>query len=389
MARETIRLNPDKIKLLIAGSGIPLKRLLEGMTTRTVHRIKKGDKTSMATAHKLATALGITIDDLIAPVNAEDIGHFLPEQWLYDEAPPNDNLNDKKHVPYLGDAGVCGYQVDQYPMAIVGPVYKILKWHEVFNSRKIVLRRENQAYILEIHYFDYSSDRKDRKLLYMFTTGFRFFPLKRNGDIFSKAPLSDYLDQYVWSALQQIALENAELVSIEGYDYPAHPDAYFPLVRFYQDSRCKQKSYFGARIFEQIQVDFKWSLGYFLNGVDAGRVSAQVTFSGIELRVEPVKPEVLTLGWRDEVIEMRVDLVWRTETGEMVRAPWRRAHREEFIETINLRKGCRFDLRGMPIPYMPKNGWDESVKPFEPDTTLSEDIIAAINGIDRSGSSCY
>jgi hypothetical protein len=385
MTREAIRLNPDKVKLHIAHAGIPIKQLLDGRT-KTVHRIKAGKNTTMATAHKLATDLGVTVDDLIAPVNDEDIGCFLPKQWLYDEAPPSNNFNDKKPVPYLGDAGVCGYQVDRSPTAFNGPIEQLLKWHEVRNSRKIVLRRENQAYIFEIHYFDYLSDRE---LVYMFTTGFRFFPLARNGDTFNKAPLSDYLDRHVWGTLRQTALENAELVSIEGHDYPAHPDAYFPVVRFYQDSMCNQRVYLGARMFEQLQVDFKRSLADYLNNVDAARVSAQATFSGIELRVKPVKPEVWTLGWREEVIEMRVDLVWRTATGELARAPWRRAHREKFIEAINSHEVHVGYSRGMPIPYVPKNGWDEPDKPFEPDTTLSEGIIAAIDGIARPGSSRF
>lgn len=386
MARESIRLDPDKVRLHIARSGIPIKQLLDGMTSKTVHRIKAGKNTSPGTAHKLASKLGVAVEELRSPVTNEDMEFFLPDQWLYDSAPPSNNFNDKKPVPYLGDAGVCGYQVDLSPTAVNSPIEQLLKWHEVRNSRKIVLRRENQAYILEIHYFDYSSDRE---LLYMFTTGFRFFPLARNGDTFSKAPLSDYLDRHVWGTLQQTALENAELVSIEGHDYPAHPDAYFPLVRFYQDSMCNPRVYLGARMFEQLQVDFKWSLVKYLDGVDAGRVSAKATFSGIELRVKPVKPEVWTLGWRDEVIEMRVDLVWRTATGELARAPWRRAHREKFIEAINSRKRPECYSRGMPIPYVPKNGWDEPDKPFDPDTNLSEDTVAAIDGIARPGPSRF
>lgn len=54
-------------------------------------------------------------------------------------------------------------------------------------------------------------------------------------------------------------------------------------------------AFLGARMFEQLPVDFECSLVDYLKGIDAARVSAQTTFSGIALRV---------------------DLMWRTPAGE-------------------------------------------------------------------------
>jgi hypothetical protein len=222
-------------------------------------------------------------------------------------------------------------------------------------------------------------------LRFMFTTACRFFPLVRNGDTFSKVPLSDLLDRHLWAELHSTALDNAELVAVEGHDYPAHPDAYFPLVRFYQDSCLNPVAFLGARMFEQLHVDFKWSLMDYLKNIDAARLSVTTTYSGIALRVKPLKPEVWFLGWREEILEIRVDLTWRTPTGEWARAPWREAHRKEFIKAITSREWHSCFSRGMPVPYEPKNGWEEPNKPFEPDPALSADIIATINGIARPG----
>ena len=73
MTRQVIQLNPDKVKLHIARSDIAIKKLLDGMNTKTVHRIKAGQNTTPAIAHKLATKLNVTVEDLISPVKADDI----------------------------------------------------------------------------------------------------------------------------------------------------------------------------------------------------------------------------------------------------------------------------------------------------------------------------
>ncbi|MEB0014963.1 hypothetical protein QN416_25520, partial [Glaciimonas sp. Cout2] len=83
MKRVAIRLDPDKVKLHIPRAGIPIKRLLDGMTTKTVHRIKGGKNTTLVTAEKLAAALNVKIEVLITPVNAADMLFFLPYRWVY------------------------------------------------------------------------------------------------------------------------------------------------------------------------------------------------------------------------------------------------------------------------------------------------------------------
>jgi hypothetical protein len=380
MPREAIQLNPDKVKLQIARSGIPIKQLLNGMTSKTVHRIKAGKNTTWATAHRLATELGIKVEDMMGSVTTEEMDGFLPEQWLYDEAPAPDGI--PHYVPFwiAIEGGGVRYLVNRSPIDFKSPIEQLLEWHAP-RCRKIVLRKDDQAFVFEIHYFEYSPDRK-QEVVYEASTACRFFPLARNGDTFAKIELTDMLHRYVWKRLKRLALENAEIVSIEGDNYPAHPYAYFPLVRFYQGSILKRVA-LGARIFEQLQADFKWSMTGYLDGIDAGRVRAKTTWSGIALTVEPVRPVIYKLGWREEVLEIEVDLVWRTPDGKLALAPWRQKHREEFVEAIAARKWNACYSRGMPTRYSPENDEeDPDPLPFAPDLSLSADTIAAINAMD-------
>lgn len=108
MQREPIRLDPDKVRLLITRSGIPLKQLLDGMSTKTVHRIKAEKNTSLATGHKPASDWSVTVEALMSPVK-EEMDSFLPVQWLCDESPSSCG---KKHVPFCGAIGGYGYLVD-------------------------------------------------------------------------------------------------------------------------------------------------------------------------------------------------------------------------------------------------------------------------------------
>lgn len=379
MRKDTIRLNSDKVKLYITRSGIPLKQLLEGMTTKTVHRIKAGKNTTPATAHKLATQLGVTVENLMNPVTPDDMPGLLPEQWLYDEAPASGDA--QRHLPFWRGTGGQKYLVDRSPVDIGNPIEVLLKWRD-WPSRKIVLRKENQSYVFEIHYFDYSPDHK-QSLCYQMTTACRFFPIARNGDTFSKTELDDRLERYVWKSLKQAALANAEIVAIEGHNYPEHPYSYFPLVRFYRWSMFKPAP-LGARFFEQLQADFRCALADYLTGIDARRVHAKTTLSGIAITVDPLPPAEYRLGWREEKLEIQVDLIWRTSDRKLALAPWRCSHREQFVQAMNSGNWLDLYSPGMPIRYFPENGEDDpETLPFEPDLSLSADDIAAINAIDR------
>ena len=387
MPRETIRLNPDKVKLHLARSGIPIKQLLDGMTAKTVYRIKAGENTSMATAEKLAIKLKTTVSDLSTPVNAENIGYFLPELWLYDAAPGPCHIKNHSFFGMAIEGGPPGYIVDGPPMCFKNPIEQLLKWRET-RARKIVLRKEDHAYIFEIHYFYYLSD-DEQTVKYFASTACRFFPLTRTGDIFSKTSLNGMMDEHVWGELQRTALANAELVSIEGHNYPDHPYVYFPLVRFYQGSSPKRMA-LGGRIFEKLHADFKWSMADYLEAIDPGRVSAKTTPLGIMISIAPIPPPIYTLGWRWNVLEIEVELVWRTPEGALALAPWRHAHREKFCEAITSRKWNACYSRGLPLCLFPKDGEDDpDTPPFEPDPGLSADTIAAINAITCPGLSYF
>jgi hypothetical protein len=379
MTREAIRLNADKVKLHIARSGIPIKRLLDGMNVKTVHRIKAGGNTTLATAYKLASKLGVAVEELKSPVTDEDMEFFLPDQWLYDEAQNSGGI--QSHIPFWSAIGGYKYMVGRSPADMFNPIEELLKLPD-HEGRKIVLRRENHSFIFEIHEFHYSSDR-ERKVEYYRATACRFFPLARDGDTFSKAALSDLLIQYAWKELKRKALTNAEIVSIEGDDYPAHPHAYLPLVRFYQGSILKSIP-LGARIFEHFQYDFKLSLIDYLESLPAERVSAKTTTFGISITVAPVRPAAYKLGWQEETLEIQAELVWRTSAGTLALAPWRQTHREQFLKGIASRDWRELYSRGMPLRLFPADGDDDPEIPaFSADPSLSAETIAAINAIAR------
>lgn len=379
MSRASIQLDPSKVKLKIAHSGLRSKQLLKGMSEKTVQRLKAGQNTTWATAHKLAVSLNTTVEDLMSSVAPGEMDAFLPDQWLYDEARSGTcAINHKPFWMAIG-RGAIGYLIGPPPIDLRNPIAQLREWHGS-RCRKIVLRQEDLAFIVEIHYFDYSPDTQQR-INYYASTACRFFPLARRGDCFTKVALSDLLHRYVWRRLKQEALANAEIVAIEGHDYPEHPHAYFPLVRFYQGTPLKRIA-LGARIFTQLHADFRWSLLTFLESMDGRRVRAKRTDAGIALTIDAIRPAAYKLGWEEEVLEIEVYLAWRTNDGCFELAPWRETHRDQFVEAINVRKWSDCSSRGMPLPYCPEDCEDEPFPPpFQPDFTLTEKTIAAINAM--------
>jgi hypothetical protein len=57
MPKDTIQLNPDKVRLRIAVAGGPIKAYAVGLSEKTIHRIMKGTRTSLTKAHRLAAIL--------------------------------------------------------------------------------------------------------------------------------------------------------------------------------------------------------------------------------------------------------------------------------------------------------------------------------------------
>lgn len=381
MTREAIRLDPDKVRFYIANKGIPIKQLLDGMTAKTVHRIKAGKNTSPATANKLATKLGVTVDDLSSPLKAEEMESFLPDLWLYDNVDEPSGIGDEQFVPCSGAFDGFDSLMDQSPTDMLSPISKLLDW--IQRPRKIVLRRSEQAFILEIHYFCYSPDHM-QTVEYNLATACRFFPLLRKGDNFKKAALNDWADRYIWNHLQETALANAEIVTIEGYDYPDNPSTYFPLVRFYHGIGINRMA-LGARIFVN-QIDLRASLLGYLENVPASRVSASSTASGIAMTVEPSYSSAAPdPNWWVNELKMKINLAWRMPDGKLAVAPWRQTSREKFIKGILSRDWREMHLEHMPRCIFSQNNADEDAEPplFEADPCLSAETFAAVDGRDH------
>jgi hypothetical protein len=384
MPRTSIQLNAEKVKLLIARKNLTNKAVLTGMTDKTVYRIKAGRKTSQATAEQLAMKLDTTVDDLMTPVMPKEFGAFLPDQWLDDEAQSADSIPN--HLPFcsLVGNGNFKYLVGRAPVDMFSPMHDLLKWQIGF-AKRVVLRQEKQAFVLEIQYFDYSPDHAQR-VEYQASTACRFFPLGRNGDTFTKTALSPLLHAYLWSVLRQEALANAELVSIEGYDYPDHPEAYFPVVRFFQGSAMQRRE-LGARIFEHLHRDFRCSLIQYLEGLGKHRFRARTSTYGIHLTVDAVRPAIFKPGWQDEVLDMEILLAWRRPDGRLALAPWRKEFRGEFAKGMSERQWDKIYSRHTPFPRFraeddKDDEDDQGPLPFEADPDLAPGTLAAIHAID-------
>lgn len=381
MKRERITLDTQKVSHLINRSGKRKKQFLDGMNRRTLSRILDGQPTSLTTAEKLATELDVTVADLAKPLDDQDLISFLPEHWIYEEI--HTSAGDSRYIPFCAAIGGYKYIVDGSPTNFCSPIDKLLKWRES-PGRKIVLSRKDYAFHLEIHYFYYSSDR-EQQVIYETSSGIRFFPLVRNADTFSKSAMSQHLGTYVWRRLQLAALENSEILEIEGFEYPEHPFTYLPLVRFYQ-GHLLQCVPLGARLFERLNSDFRSALIDYLSDINHKRISASVTAFGISITIEPLPPAVYKIGWRDDIYLIVVELVWKTRDNKLARAPWRRDDRQHFVDAINSGKRANYYSMHMPIRHFPLEGEDEDdleIPPLNPDYSLSKETIDAINDIDN------
>jgi hypothetical protein len=382
MTRESIQLNPEKVKFYIDRSGYSLKQLIPSMSPKTVHRIKAGKNTTSATAIKLATKLGIAVDKLSGPITIDETDAFMPEHWLYDEVAAPSGIPKKKYPPCRLAIGGGQFLVGPSPTTFKSPIDELIEWRESTN-RKIVLRREGHAFVIAIHHFDYSPDHA-QTVVHQTAMACRFFPLARNGDTFKMTGLDDWQNRYVWNWLKEKALANAEIVEFEGQDgYPDHPRAYFPLVRFNRGMAIR-RSALGARVFNS-QYDFRESLLAYLKAIPANRVQARTTISGIAITVKPVRPTVFNPEWWDDELEFKVNLAWRQPDGTLALAPWRQTSREQFIKGIGSRDWRDMHLRHMPLgPFLQDDEEDPGIPLFEADPTLSAETLAFIETTDQS-----
>lgn len=375
MPKETIQLNSDKVRLRISVAGKPMKAYATEISEKTVQRIKKGERTTMTTAHKLARALSTTVEDLQLSPAREEVEQQLPPNWLYESVMPSGE--PRQHLPAQlaigGDPD--GYVVGRPPSGWLDPLDALLKWHTQ-GGRKIVLRRTAHAYLVELHYFEYTPDRS-QDLDYYAASACRFFALARTGDEFKKAALDAFHAGWVWNDLQRLAMQRADLVDVEGSDAPAHPRDYLPVARFYRGIVMRRRME-GMRVFSQFHRDFRRALIEYLDELDPRRVHVSTYGLGIEIRIEAIRPEVYDLHWQDNELCIEVDLAWWAPDGRLAPAPWRLDHRKRIAAALTERNWAYIQSPGLPLAYSLEGAEDDEDPPLTPDPHVPARVSQAV-----------
>lgn len=375
MPKETIQLNSDKVRLRIAVSGRPIKAYAVRVSEKTIHRIMKGARTSTATAYKLADILGTTFDDLLLPPEREEVERQLPPNWLYESVTPTGE--PRQHLPAQLAIGGCydGYIVDRSPSGWLDPLDALLKWHTP-GVRKIVLRRMAHAYLMELHYFEYTPNHF-QELDYYAASACRFFPLTRAGDEFKKAALDAFHAEWIWSDLCRLAMQRADIVDVQGSVALVHPRDYIPVARFYR-GMVVQRRMEGIRVFRQFHLDFRRALIEFLDGLDPHRIHVSTYSLGLQIRIDAVRPEVYELHWQENQLCIEVELAWWTPDGRLAPAPWRLDHRERIATALTERNWTRVYSPGLPLAYRPDDAEDDEDPPLTPDMHIPARVAQAV-----------
>jgi hypothetical protein len=375
MPKDTIQLNPAKVRLRIAEAGGPIKAYAVDLSEKTIHRIMKGTRTSLSKAHRLAATLGTTVEDLKLPPGRDEVERQLPRNWLYEGVAPSVAL--RRHVPAQlaigGDHD--GYIVDRPPSGWQDPLDALLKWHTQ-SGRKIVLRRAAHAYLMELHYFEYASARA-QELDYHGASACRFFALARTGDEFRKVPLNGFNADWVWSDLRRMAMQRADIVDVEGHVSPAHPRDYVPIARFYRGMIVRRRME-GMRVFGQLHGDFRRALIDYLDGLDPRGVHVSTHGLGIAIRITPVQPAVYDPYWQDDELCIEVDLAWWTPDGRLAPAPWRLEHRERIAAALADRNWAAVYSPGLPLAYPTESADDDEDPPLAPDPHVPAHVAEAV-----------
>ena len=375
MPKDTIQLDPDKVCLRIAVAGGPIKALAVGMSEKTIHRIKKGAATSLGTAHRLAAILGTTVEDLLLPPGRDEVERQLPRNWLYEGVAPSGELRWHFPAQLAIGGGHDGYVVDGPPSGWQGPLDALLKWHTQ-GGMKIVLRRTAHAYLVELHYFEYTPDHS-QELNYFGASACRFFALARTGDDFRKAALNEFNADWVWSDLRRLAMERADIVDVEGGVAPAHPRDYVPVARFYRGMIIRRRME-GMRVFDQLHRDFRRALIEYLDGLDPRRVHVSTHGLGIKIRIAAVRPAVYDPYWQEDELCIEVDLAWWMPDGRLASAPWRLEHRERIAAALGERNWAAVYSPGLPLAYLTDSPDDEEDPPLAPDLHVPARVAEAV-----------
>ncbi|WP_323144844.1 hypothetical protein [Massilia phyllosphaerae] len=375
MPKETIQLHAQKVRHRIAMAGGPTKAYANNMSEKTVQRIKNTGRTTPTTAHKLAKALDTTVEDLQLPPTREEVERQLPPNWLYESVTPSGE--SRRHLPaQLAIGGDHeGYVVDRPPSGSLDPIDALLKWHTT-DGRKIVLRREAHAYLLELHYFHYTSGPA-LELDFYGASACRFFALARSGDDFRKAALDAFHADWVWNGLRHLAMERADIVDVEGSVAPVHPRDYVPVARFYRGKVVRRKME-GIRLFGQFHRDFRRALIERLDELDPRRVHVSTHRLGIQIRIEAVRPEVYDLYWQEAELCIEVDLAWWTQDDRLAPAPWRLEHRERIADALIKRDWAALDSPGLPQGYLTESADDDENTLLVPDPHIQADVAEAV-----------
>jgi hypothetical protein len=375
MRKDTIQLNPAKVCLRIALAGRPIKAHAVGLSEKTIHRIKKGGRTTLAMAHRLAAILSTTVEDLLLPPGRDEVERQLPRNWLYEGVAPSVEL--RRHFPAQlaigGDQD--GYIVDRPPSGWQDPLDALLKWHTQ-RGRKIVLRREAHAYLMELYYFEYTPDQA-QELDYYGASACRFFALARTGDEFRKAALNEFNADWVWSDLRRLAMNRADIVDVEGDVVPAHPRDYVPIARFYRGMIVRRRME-GMRVFGQVHGDFRRALIEYLDGLDPRRVHVSTNGLGIEIRIAAVRLAVYDPYWQDDELCIEVDLAWWTPDGRLAPAPWRLEHRERIAAALGERNWAAVHSPGLPLANPTDSPDDDEDTPLAPDPYVPARVAEAV-----------
>lgn len=374
MPKNTIQLSPEKVRLLIAIKGGPIKTHADGLSEKTIRRIMKGERTSLTKAHKLAANLKTTVEDLLLPPERAEVERQLPLNWLYEGVEPSVEL--RRHFPAQlaigGNPG--GYIIDRSPSGWCDPLHEMLKWHKQ-DGMKMVLRRTQHAYLVELHYFQYTT-ACTQELDYFGAMACRFFALRRSNDEFRKAQLNEFNADWIWSDLWRIAMNRADIVDVEGYVTPLHPRDYVPVVRFYRGMIVKRKME-GIRVFGQFHRDCRRALIEYLENLDPRRVHVSAQGLGIAIRISAVRPAVYVENWQDDEVCIELDLAWWTPDGKLAPAPWRLEHRERIVTALSEQDWLHVFSPGLPLSFMTESDDDED-PPLAPDPDIPAHVAAAV-----------
>ncbi|WP_342117809.1 hypothetical protein [Pseudoduganella sp. OTU4001] len=359
---NAIKLNLATVRFLVTKSGLPQKSILPSHSTKTLQRVLNTGYASPAVAHQLAQRLNVTLDDLQRDTPSDNWPDALPQLWLYEDLTQIDST--ERWISFIS-SGFNGLALDSSPISAINPLTQALD-RIGRRNRSVVLRRTAQDFQLEIRQFHEAP--KEGPPNFFFPMGCRFFPVTRTGDSISRTPLTSKQIDFMWASLHSWALNNTDLLSVDGACEAQHPDDYKVLVRFFEGEPAKQ-TLIGSRLYRHLNGDFRCALIDYIESMDTTtRISAHSTFAGTEIEAMPSLRYLNEPDWQQRYKTVRVNLVQEVSRGELHIAPWRSAFRHTFTTGVTSRKWKDCWHHGHSYP-----GQDldyESVPPLAPDPAL-------------------